>query len=84
MHSKYTLRKGGEQGILPQEPQTLRGPMRLLFHDFHLSELHLHTFSLSQHCLNSMNECLDSNATTVRVDKHFDACKHAEPTPLSN
>jgi len=40
-------------------------------------------FSLSRHCLDSMSKRLGkiiSNAFTVRVDKHFDACKHIELT----
>ena len=62
--------------------------MRLLF-TFSYG-LHLHAvsyLSLSQHCLDSMSECLGriiSNVFTVSEDKDFDACKHDEPTPLIN
>ena len=77
-----------EQGILPQGPKLLRGPMRLLFSWFYLYGLHFHVYlSLSRHCLDSMSEHLGriiSNAFTVSVDKLFDACKHLEPTPLIN
>ena len=67
-------RRGVGQKRGPHEALKLISGLHLIFH-----------FPLD--CLDSVSERLGriiSDAFTVRLDQHFGACKHVEPTPLVN
>ena len=81
---------GGGTGATSRGLQTYKGPhVAFIFMIFtcmgcFFTLLYL---SLSQHCLDSMSECFGriiSIASTVSVDKLFEAYKHVEPKPLIN